>query len=172
MSETKWYSPLLFVGVAIKVSMENKHGHGLFCVLFEWTDVLTTICTTSIIATLLTPWHWLCNIWVCFSVPSIAGEHLPIPGHDNAEGPQDDSGGQTWRSHSARRLHQSAHLHHGCQPNISDVRAPWTVRRLKEWQPGVCLWGSSVNFQFQTCLNETQGLRLQKIASSLTLKFY
>lgn len=60
----------------------------------------------------------------CFSVPSIAGEHLPIPGHDSVEGAQNDSGGQTGGAHSARGPYQSAHLHHGCQPNTSDVRTP------------------------------------------------
>lgn len=60
---------------------------------------------------------------VCYSFPSIEGEHIPIPGHDNAEGPQNDSGRQTRGSHSVRGLHQSAHFHHGCQPNTSDVRA-------------------------------------------------
>lgn len=63
------------------------------------------------------------------SVPSAAGEHLPVPGHDRAEGPQDDSGGQAGGSHSAGGAHQSAQLHHGGQPNISDVRTPRTVRQ-------------------------------------------
>ena len=68
--------------------------------------------------------HYNSYIWVCSSVSSIAGEHLSIPGHDYAERSQDDSGGKARGSDSAGGLHQSAHLHHGCQPNISDVGAP------------------------------------------------
>lgn len=59
----------------------------------------------------------------CFSVPGVAGEHLPVPGHDHAEGPQDDRGGTAGGCHSARGPHQSTYFHHGRQPNISDVGA-------------------------------------------------
>lgn len=65
-------------------------------------------------------------VWSC-SVSGPAGEHLPIPGHDYAERPQDDRGGPARGSHSVRGPHQSAQLHHGRQPNAPDVGAPRTV---------------------------------------------
>jgi len=73
-----------------------------------------------------TQWDVVC---VCFSVPSAAREHLPIPGHDHAEGPQDDRGGPAGGSHSAGGLHQPAHVHHGRQPDAPDVGAPRAVNQ-------------------------------------------
>lgn len=71
---------------------------------------------------------------VCFSVPGVAGEHLSIPGHDNVEGSQNDCGGKARGPHPARGPNQSAHLHYGGQPNVSDVRAPRTVREVNEFK--------------------------------------
>lgn len=65
-----------------------------------------------------------------FSVSGFAGEHLSLPGHDHAEGPQDDCGGSAGGSDPTRGSHQPAQLHHGGKSDLPDVRKARKVTGL------------------------------------------
>lgn len=58
-----------------------------------------------------------------FSVAGFAREHLSLPGHDHAEGSQDDRGGEAGGPDPVRGSDQPAELHHGGQSDVPDVRA-------------------------------------------------
>lgn len=68
--------------------------------------------------------------WLHF-VYSLSGpswEHIPLPGYDHVEGPENDSGRATGGADPAWGSYQPADLHHGGKPDISHVRTTREVR--------------------------------------------
>lgn len=64
------------------------------------------------------------------SVSGSAGEHVSLPGHDHAEGSQDDCGGEAGGPDPTRGSHQPTQLHHGGQSDLPDVRKARKVAGL------------------------------------------
>lgn len=107
-----------------------------------------------------------------FSVSGFAGEHLSLPGHDHAEGPQDDRGGSAGGSDPARGSHQPAQLHHGGKSDLPDIRKARKVTGLFAYINARCAYLRQ-KFKSKTVLtldsvflreerNQTQVLRQQQ----------